>query len=90
MSITIYDLAIYRLGLPVDTDELSGGQINEAGLPFFGGCCRCGASIAAHNSSPSKAGYLMCSADCIGDSGWDTVEAADEAIFEEDAICTTD
>lgn len=80
MAITIYELAEHRLGENREsTESLNGGEICSVGLPFWGGCEVCGASIAAYNAYPSKSGYLRCSED-IWNDGWDSVEEADEAI----------
>jgi hypothetical protein len=49
----------------------------------MGGCCKCEACIAAYNAYPSKSGYLKCG-DCIGNDGFDMVEEANKAIFEDE------
>jgi hypothetical protein len=81
--ITVLDLATFRIGRPAST----GGDFAEAGLPLFGGCAVCGASVAAYNACPSRSGYLKCASGCIGEDGWDTVEEANRAIFETPEEC---
>lgn len=78
MSITILELATYRLG----RDASTGADFEEAGLQIMGGCGGCGASLAAYNAYPSRDGYWRCS-DCIEDDGWETVEEANAALFTE-------
>jgi len=82
--ITVLDLAVHR-GAKWEQDgaSMSGAEINRVGLPFIGGCELCGACIAAYNACPSKSGYLRCT-DCIGRSGWESVEQADADIFGDD------
>ena len=81
MAITILELAKHR-GAKEDADgSMNGAEIERVGLPFMGGCCMCGACIAAYNASPSKSGYLKCTNECIGDDGFDTVEEANLALF---------
>lgn len=75
--ITIQDLATYRLG----RNAITGGDFERAGLPIMGGCEICHATIAAYNACPSTSGYLRCAADCIGDDGYESVFAANGAIF---------
>jgi hypothetical protein len=55
------------------------------GLPMFAGCQHCGASLAYYNSYPTKSGYISCR-DCVGDTGFETVEEFDQfqATLEED------
>lgn len=83
MPITVLDLAVYRLGEA--PERMTGADFEKAGLPIFGGCQHCEASIAAYNAYPSTTGYLRC-ADCIGDLGWDKPAEADAAIFGDDAV----
>ena len=71
MPVTIMQVAEHILRRPART----GDDFLQAGLPMFGGCQRCEASIAAYNACPSKTGYLQCQ-QCIDDIGFDTVEAA--------------
>ena len=52
----------------------SGEDHKRAGLPVLGDCELCQATIASYNAHPSRSGYLRCS-DCIGDSGFPTVQA---------------
>lgn len=75
--ITVLELATHRLG----RDARTGDDFAEASLPILGGCCVCGATVGAHNSCPSKSGYLKCRTECIGDDGWESVEEANKAIF---------
>jgi hypothetical protein len=80
MPITISELADHRLRRHAST----GQDFIDAELPITGGCEVCGASIAAYNACPSTSGYLRCSHGCIGDDGFDTVEAAAASIFAGD------
>lgn len=82
--ITVFDLALYRLQLPKDTESLNGADFQKAGLAIMGGCQVCGATLAAYNACPSKAGYWRCLHGCIGNEGWESVEEANQAIFGED------
>jgi hypothetical protein len=50
----------------------------------MGGCDCCGACIGAYNACPSKSGYLRCANECIGDSGWESVEEANRDLFLEE------
>jgi hypothetical protein len=49
------------------------GDIEDVGLPFFGGCQVCHASIACFNAYPSKTNYLRCRS-CIGGLGFATTD----------------
>ena len=73
MSVTICDVAEAR-GLKWKEDGTCSIQaIHDLGLPAFGGCEICHASIFALNAHPSKSGYLRCK-DCITDDmGFATV-----------------
>jgi hypothetical protein len=77
--ITVLMLAEFILGREART----GQDFADAGLPMLGGCELCGATIAAYNASPSRSGYLRCAEGCIGDLGFDTVEAAAYFLFPE-------
>ena len=73
MPVSILDIAIAR-GAETDKDgSINGGEFEKLGLPFFGGCAGCGASIAAYNMYPTNRGYVACK-DCVGDHGFATVE----------------
>jgi hypothetical protein len=50
-------------------------------LEIIGGCGGCGATLAAYNAYPSKAGYWLCK-DCLGHQGWEDVAEANHDIFE--------
>ena len=78
--ITILELAEFRGAKPDEDGNFSLGEIIKAGVPFFGGCVSCAASIACYNAYPSKSGYLKCK-DCIGNDGFETVEDANREIF---------
>lgn len=80
MAITIHELAVHRGLKTSDDGSYSMGDINAVGLEMLGGCEICGASIACYNACPSKSGQWRCD-DCIGDTGWETVEEANRAIF---------
>lgn len=54
---------------------LNGADFQRIGLPMFGGCVSCEASIAAYNAYPTTTGYLMCK-DCVCDEvGFETTDA---------------
>lgn len=82
MAITILQLAIHRGAKVAPDGSVNGEDIEAVGLPFMGGC-GCGACIAAYNACPSKTGFIMCASGCIGDYGFDTVEEANEYLFNE-------
>ena len=81
--ITILDLALHRGAKENEDGFISGDAFEEVGLPMIGGCECCGACIGAYNACPSKSGYLRCANECIGDTGWETVEEANRDLFEE-------
>ena len=79
--ITLFDLAVHRLGLDAEnTVGLKGDDFEKAGLPMFGGCFRCGATVAAYNACPTKTGYIACQG-CTDGDGWLSVQEANEALF---------
>ncbi len=82
--ITVLQLALYRGAKETETGGITLGAIEDTGLPFFGGCSVCNASIAAYNACPSRSGYLKCSSGCIGGDGFETVEQANIALFPEE------
>ena len=71
--ITVLDVAIAK-GARVENGSISGAEFDRLGLPMFGGCQHCGASIATYNAYPSKTGYLQCS-NCIGNAGFENAAA---------------
>lgn len=77
MPITILQLAEHRLGRPA----VNGQDFEDAGLALLGGCEVCAAGLAAYNACPSKSGSWRCASGCIGDTGWESVEEANAAIF---------
>jgi len=80
MPVTVQELAFHR-GLKTEPDgSYNMAAINAVGLEMLGGCELCAASIAAYNAYPSKSGFWRCR-HCIGDSGWETVEEANAALF---------
>lgn len=85
-NITILQLALYRGAGKNDDGSINGGAIEAVGLPFFGGCEVCGASIVAYNACPSRSGSLRCMSGCIEDAGYETVEEANRAIFPEEYV----
>jgi len=84
--IAVLDLAKHRLvELGIYTSEtfpeaLNGADFEKVGLPIFGGCEVCMASVAAYNAYPTQTGYLRCE-DCTDDLGYATAEEANAAIF---------
>lgn len=82
--ITVLELAEFR-GLKEDANGgVSMAELARVGLPAFGGCSECEASIAAYNACPARDGYLRCAEGCIGDDGYETVEEANLALFPEE------
>lgn len=73
MPVTSLQVAIARGATPQEDGAFTMEAIENVGIPFFGGCACCGASIAAHNEYPSKSGMLKCES-CIGDNGFNSVE----------------
>lgn len=73
--VTVLDLALH-LGAKEADGCVSLGEVEGVGLPFFGGCFVCGASIACHNAAPTTTGYLACAKECADGRGFATVEEA--------------
>lgn len=84
MPITVLDLVMFRDPTIKDDGPITLGRVEATGLPFFGGCQCCGASIVAYNACPSKSGYLKCASGCIGDTGYETCDEANRAMFQEE------
>ena len=72
-SVTILDCAVARGAKPDEDGNITMGDIEDVGLPFFGGCQVCHASIACFNAYPSKTNYLRCRS-CIGSLGFATTD----------------
>ncbi len=81
MAITLLELAIFRGAKESEDGGMSGSEIERVGLPFMGGCGRCGACVAAYNACPSQTGYIMCASGCIDGIGYETCEEANLALF---------
>ena len=81
MPITIMDYVKAKVG---DKDTYPAGDFLACGVDMVGGCEGCHATIAAYNAYPCRSGYWRC-ADCIGGSGFATVEEFTE--FERAAAC---
>ncbi len=71
VPVTVLDCAAARGAKAGPDGSFTMGDIDAVGLPFFGGCEHCHASIACHNAYPSRTNYLRCRA-CIGDLGFAT------------------
>jgi hypothetical protein len=71
--VTILDCAVARGAKPDEDGSFTMGDIESVGLPFFGGCQVCHASIACFNAYPSKTNYLRCR-NCIGELGFASTE----------------
>lgn len=84
MAITVLELAQFRGAKETADGGYTMGSIEDTGLPFMGGCGRCGATVAAYNAAPSKRGYLMCAEGCVGSEGFDSVEEANRFIFPQE------
>lgn len=82
--VTVLDLARFRGVEPDEQGGITLGQVKAVGLPFFGGCCVCGASVACYNSCPSRSGYLKCRSGCIGDDGFETADDANRFLFPDE------
>jgi hypothetical protein len=78
--ITIFELAVHRGAKEDERGGINGEEFERVGLPMFGGCQDCGASIAAYNAYPSKSGFLKCK-DCIDESGFPTLLEANRMLF---------
>jgi hypothetical protein len=70
MPITILDYVKFQIG---EKDSYSAEDFHSAGVDIMGGCEGCAATIAGYNAYPSRSGYWRC-ADCIGNTGFATVE----------------
>lgn len=90
--ITILDLALFKWINDPDkgpdwiADHENGFNAKhfyDLGLDILGGCSVCGATLGAHNASPSKSGYWKCASGCIGDDGWTTAKEAWEDLDRE-------
>jgi len=84
LPVSVLDCAIGRGVKASDGDLFTGADIEAVGLPFFGGCQCCAASIACYNAYPSQTGYLRCR-DCIGEIGFPTTAAFEEWCKANDA-----
>lgn len=56
---TIYDVAVAANPGLRGRASLTGADFAALGLPMLGGCCMCGATIAAYNAHPGISGYLV-------------------------------
>jgi hypothetical protein len=70
MPITILDYVKFQIG---ERDSYSAEDFYSTGVDIMGGCQGCAATLAGYNAYPSTSGYWKC-ADCIGDTGFATVE----------------
>lgn len=70
MPITILDYVRFEVG---EEDSYTAEDFSAAGVAMLGGCENCSAALAAYNAYPSTSGSWRC-ADCIGDTGFATVE----------------
>jgi len=82
MPLNVYDLAILKGAKEDENGRMSAQVFYDLGLPFFAGCQGCGASLGPGQSYPSRTGYIQCE-DCIGDRGFETVEAFDQFCKED-------
>ncbi len=82
--ITVLELAMFRGCKASEDGSVSMGAVEATGLPFMGGCVRCGASVACYNSCPTTTGYIACKSGCAEDIGYPTVEEANRALFPEE------
>jgi hypothetical protein len=69
MAITLFDVVVRKVG---KKERYTGADFEEAGVPMFGGCRGCAASLGGWNAYPTRSGYLACK-DCVGDAGFGTV-----------------
>jgi hypothetical protein len=79
MPVTIMAYVKSKVG---EKDTYTAEDCLACGVDILGGCEGCHATIACYNAYPSKSGYWRC-ADCIGDTGFNTVEEFKE--FERSA-----
>ncbi len=89
--VTILDCAVARGAKPDEDGNFTMGDIEAVGLPFFGGCQVCHASVACYNAYPSKTNYLRCRS-CIGDLGFATTDEFEEWCkqFDDASDCDDD
>jgi len=81
--ITILDIAKAR-GAKEHNGALHMGEFDRLGLPMFGGCQVCNASIAAYNAHPGRNGYLIGSCCACPEDTYETV--AEYNMAEETAV----
>ena len=77
--ITILDIAKHR-GVHIDVDGcIAASEFSRVGLPFFGGCQDCGATIAAYNAHPGRNGLLFGS--CCAEPGeiYESIETFEQS-----------
>ena len=86
MPITALDIVKARGAQAGKDGSISGAEFHRVGIPMFGGCQRCGASIAAYNAYPSVTGYLQCEG-CIRKDGFKDVEDFEAFISPDDRGC---
>jgi hypothetical protein len=74
--VTCLDVALARGARRDENGAITGSEFDRVGIPLFGGCLTCGASIAAYNAYPTTTGYLRC-AGCVESAGdgYETVRA---------------
>ena len=77
MPITILD---YVKSIVGDKPAYPAGDFYSNGVAMTGGCENCYAMLGGYNAYPSTSGSWRC-ADCIGDTGYATVEEFKAATF---------
>lgn len=81
MPISILDLAKHMNPELENKEGISMKDLDDLGLPFFGGCATCEASCACYNMYPSKDGYVRCR-NCIDSAtGWSDAAEAQKDLF---------
>jgi ribosomal protein S27AE len=83
MPITILD---YVKAVAGDKEMYTAHDFTGNGVQIFGGCESCPTTLGAYNAYPSKSGYWRC-ADCIGDTGFGTVEEFKESLANTRIAC---
>lgn len=78
-AVTVHAYVAWKVGPKA---EYSGLDYETAGMPVFGGCERCTASLAGYNAYPAVTGYLRCAHD-IGDLGFGSPAEFDEWLGED-------
>jgi len=78
MPVTLGQIGSFRVGKTAG--KLSPLELILANIPEESHCVICGRKIPYYKTYPSKDRFLLCR-DCIGSSGWESVQKAHQEIF---------